>query len=199
MEHTETPLRVGVIIGSVRPGRRAEGVARWVLAGARQRPDVEAELVDIADHRLPVLDEPQPAAMGRYENAHTLAWSQTIAGFDAYVIVTPEYNRSIPGPLKNAIDFLYAEWHDKAAGFVSYGIDACGARAVEHLRLVMGELQVADVRATVALSLRSDFDGDRFSPQPWRVDDLNRMLDQLVAWGRAMRDVRARKRTAVLQ
>jgi NAD(P)H-dependent FMN reductase len=199
MEHTETPLRVGVIVGSVRPGRRAEAVARWVLAAAQQRPDVEAELVDLADHRLPVLDEPQPAALGRYENAHTLAWSQTIAGFDAYVIVTPEYNRSIPGPLKNAIDFLYAEWHDKAAGFVSYGIDACGARAVEHLRLVMGELQVADVRATVALSLQSDFDGDRFAPQPWRADDLHRMLDQLAAWGRAMRDVRARKRAAVLQ
>ena len=95
---------------------------------------------------------------GRFVHPHTAAWAEAIAGFDAFVFVTPEYNRSIPGALKNAIDFLYYEWNDKAAGFVSYGVDAGGARAVEHLRVVMGELRVADVRTQVALSLHNDFE-----------------------------------------
>lgn len=187
MDHA---LRVAVILGSVRPGRKAEAVGRWVQRHAARRPGVEIELVDIAAYRLPVLDEPLPAAYGRYARPHTKAWADTIATFDGYVFVTPEYNRSIPGPLKNAIDYLYAEWHNKAAGFVSYGIDAAGTRAVEHLRVVMGELQVADVRAQVALSLNGDFDGDAFAPAPHRDRQLDTMLDQLIAWSRALRSVR---------
>ncbi|GAB3161862.1 NADPH-dependent FMN reductase [Microbispora hainanensis] len=183
-------LAVAVIVGSVRPGRRGEAVARWVQGRAARRERLAAEVVDIAGYHLPVLDEPWPAAYGRYDRPHTKAWADAIARFDAYVIVTPEYNRSIPGPLKNAIDYLYREWHNKAAGFVSYGIDAGGARAVEHLRVVMGELQVADVRAQVALSLAADFDGEDFAPGPRRDRELDVLLDQLTAWGTALRGVR---------
>ncbi|MEV4326944.1 NADPH-dependent FMN reductase [Microbispora rosea] len=183
-------LTLAVIVGSVRPGRRGEAVARWVQGRAARREHLAAELVDIADYHLPVLDEPWPAAHGRYDRPHTKAWADAIARFDAYVFVTPEYNRSIPGPLKNAIDYLYREWHNKAAGFVSYGIDAGGARAVEHLRVVMGELQVADVRAQVALSLAADFDGEDFTPGPGRDRELDVLLDQLTAWGAALRAVR---------
>ena len=94
--------------------------------------------------------------MNQYSKPHTKAWAAKIATFDAFVFVTPEYNHSTSGALKNAIDFLYREWNDKAAGFVGYG-GAGGTRAVEHLRLIMGEIKVADVRAQVALSMHDRF------------------------------------------
>lgn len=186
------PLRIAVILGSTRPGRRGDAIARWVLEQARTRDDAEVDLVDLAAYDLPLLDEPAPAAHGpdHYAHAHTKAWAETIASYDAYIFVTPEYNHSIPGALKNAIDFLYREWHNKAAGFVSYGIDAGGSRATEHLRLVMGELQVADVRASVALSLMDDYADGEFAPQPHRVRYLDALLDQLVSWGHALKTVR---------
>ncbi len=110
--------------------------------------------------------------------------------YDGYVFVTPEYNHSTSGALKNAIDFLYGEWNNKAAGFVSYG-SAGGTRAVEHLRLIMGELQVADVRAQVALSLFTDFENFRaFTPAPQQEDSVNAMLDQVVAWSGALKGLR---------
>ncbi len=184
-------LRTAIIIGSTRPGRKAAAVAAWVNQIASSRDDATFELVDLADYELPVLDELLPAVYGRYQHFHTNAWAETIASFDAFLFVTPEYNRSIPGALKNAIDFLYGEWLNKAAGFVSYGIDAGGVRAVEHLRLVMSEFQVADVRAQVTLSLRDDFDGDTFTPQPHRCKSLDILLDRLTAWGTALKTVRA--------
>src|SRR5438067_4700138 len=141
-------LRIAIIIGSSRPGRKGEAVAKWACEIAQKRSDVEFELVDIKDFNLPLLDEPMPPIMGQYSQEHTKQWAAKIGSFDAYVFVTPEYNHGTSGALKNAIDFLYAEWNNKAAGFVSYG-SALGARAVENLRLVMGELQIADVRAQV--------------------------------------------------
>jgi NAD(P)H-dependent FMN reductase len=127
--------RIAIIIGSTRPGRKAEAIAQWVLDIARKRGDAEYELVDIAEYNLPHLDEAMPPSMGQYSKAHTKAWAEKIASFDGFVFVTPEYNHSTSGALKNAIDFLYREWNNKAAGFVSYG-SAGGVRAVEHLRLV---------------------------------------------------------------
>ena len=137
-------LRIAIIIGSTRPGRKGEAVAKWVYEIAQKRSDAEFELVDIKDFNLPLLDEPMSPIMGQYTHEHTKTWSAKIASFDAYVFVTPEYNHATSGALKNAIDFLYHEWVNKAAGFVGYG-GAAGTRAVENLRLVMGELQVADV------------------------------------------------------
>jgi NAD(P)H-dependent FMN reductase len=145
-------LRIAIIIGSTRPGRNGESVARWVYEIAQQREDAEFELVDIKDFNLPLLDEPVPPSLGQYTKEHTKAWAAKIDSFDAYVFVTPEYNHGTSAALKNAIDFLYKEWNNKAAGFVGYG-SALGARAVEHLRLVMGELQVADVRTGRAFTL----------------------------------------------
>src|SRR3979411_1417354 len=120
-------LRIAVIIGSTRPGRKGEAVAKWVYEIAQKRSDAEFELVDIKDFNLPLLDEPVPPIMGQYSKPHTKAWAAKIGSFDAYVFVTPEYNHGISGALKNAIDFLFAEWNNKAAGFVSYG-GASGAR-----------------------------------------------------------------------
>ena len=184
-------LRIAIVTGSTRPGRNNEAVARWVYELARRRQDAQFEFVDIADYALPLLDEPASAMFGKYAKPHTKAWSEKIGTFDGYVFVTPEYNHSVSGALKNAIDFLYREWNDKAAGFVSYGGGASGARAVEHLRLVMAELKVATVRAQVLLSLVTDFEGFRsFRPLPQREGELTELLDQVVAWAAALRTVR---------
>lgn len=183
-------LKLAIIIGSTRPGRKAEAVARWVHEIATRRDDAEFELVDIQDFNLPLLDEPVPPSMGQYTHPHTQAWSAKIDSFDAYVFVTPEYNHGTSGALKNAIDYLYREWNNKAAGFVSYG-SAGGTRAVEHLRLVMGELQVADVRSQVMLSLRTDFENyTTFKPAPHHEKSVNAMLDQVIAWGGALKTLR---------
>ena len=184
-------LRIAIILGSTRPGRKTEPVSRWVLDHARTRGDAEYELVDIAEFDLPLLDEPIPPSQHKYSKDHTKRWSEKIASFDGYVFVTPEYNHSTSGALKNAIDFLYHEWNNKAAGFVSFGSSG-GTRAVEHLRLIMGELQIADVRSQVALSLFTDFENfSAFKPQALHEKSLKSMLDQLVAWSGAMKTVRA--------
>jgi NAD(P)H-dependent FMN reductase len=183
--------KIGIILGSTRPGRNGEAVARWVTDIASQRTDAEFELVDLLDYKLPHLDEAMPPSLGQYSHPHTLEWAAKIASFDGYVMVTPEYNHSTSGALKNAIDFLYAEWNNKAVGFVSYG-GAGGTRAVEHLRLIAGELQLADVRAQVALSLLTDFENYRvFKPADHQRDSVNAMLDQLVAWSTALAPLRA--------
>ncbi|WP_198117462.1 NADPH-dependent FMN reductase [Massilia rhizosphaerae] len=183
-------IKIGIIVGSTRPGRKAPDVARWVLDIAGMRADAVFELVDIQDFDLPLLDEPVPPSFGMYAHPHTKAWAAAIAGFDGYVFVTPEYNHGTSGALKNAIDFLYREWNNKAAGFVGYG-SAGGARAIESLRLVMGELMVADVRAQVMLSLRTDFDDfTTFNPAAHHEQAVDAMLDQVVAWSRALKTLR---------
>ncbi len=163
-------LKIGIIIGSTRPGRRAPEVATWLLDIANTRSDAAFEIIDIKDFDLPVLDEPMPPSMGKYAQKHTKKWAATIDALDGFVFVTPEYNHSISGALKNAIDFVYREWNNKAAGFVSYGTTG-GARAVEHLRGIMAEVQVADVRAHVSLSLFTDYESfSAFTPAPRHVD-----------------------------
>ncbi|GAA5020249.1 NADPH-dependent FMN reductase [Streptomyces siamensis] len=182
--------RIGIIIGSTRPGRNGEAVANWVHAIASQRTDAEFEIVDLLDYKLPHLDEAMPPSLGQYSQPHTREWADKIGSFDGFVIVTPEYNHSTSGVLKNAIDFLYAEWNNKAVGFVSYGSTG-GTRAVEHLRLVAGELQMADVRSQVALSLFTDFENfSVFRPSDIHLDGLNTMLDQLLNWSNALRYLR---------
>jgi NAD(P)H-dependent FMN reductase len=186
--------RVAIILGSTRPGRRGEPVAQWVYERASKRGDAEFELVDLADYPLPHLDEPMPPSVGQYANKHTFEWSEKIASFDAFIFVTPEYNHSTSAVLKNAIDYLYKEWNNKACGFVSYGSSAGGARAVEHLRLVAGEVQMADVRSQVALSLFTDFENfAAFNPSERHDVPLNTMLDQVIAWGTALRTLREAK------
>ena len=183
-------IKVAIVVGSTRPGRKAEAVARWVHGIATKRSDAEFEVVDIKDFDLPLLDEAMPPAMGQYDQPHTKAWAAKVAAFDGYVFVTPEYNHGPSGALKNAIDYLYREWNNKAAGFVGYG-SAGGVRAVEQLRLVMGELQVADVRAQVALSLFTDFENfTTFKPAPMHEKSVNTMLDQVIAWGGALKTLR---------
>ena len=196
MADEQNTLRIGIILGSTRPNRNGEAVARWVYELASTRGDADYEFVDLKDFNLPLLDEPIPPSQGKYSQPHTKAWAQKVDTFDAFVFVTPEYNHSTSGALKNALDFLYKEWNNKAAGFVSYG-SAGGVRAVEALRLIMGELQIADVRAQVMLSLFTDFENfTTFKPAAHHEQTLKTMLDQLLAWGAAMRTVRRGARSA---
>lgn len=186
-------LKFAIIIGSTRPGRVGEAVARWVYELAKKRKDAQFELVDIEDFHLPLLDEPVPPSMGKYSKEHTKKWAARIASFDGYIFVTPEYNHGISGALKNAIDFLYAEWNNKAAGFVGY-CSAGGARAVEHLRLVMAEVQVATVRNQVMLSLHDDFENySVFKPREFHEKTLGQVFDQVVAWGGALQALREKR------
>jgi NAD(P)H-dependent FMN reductase len=182
--------KIGIIIGSTRPNRVGKSVADWVYSIAQARTDAEFELIDIVDYNLPLLDEPIPPSQDQYSKEHTKRWGEKIASLDGFIFVTPEYNHSTSGALKNAIDFLYKEWNNKAAGFVSYG-SIGGFRAVECLRLIMGELQVADVRLQVGFSLRDDFENwTVLKPNPHHESALNKMIDQLIPWAEAMMTVR---------
>src|SRR6476661_1365314 len=184
-------MRIGIILGSTRPNRIGEQVATWVLEHAAGRDDAEFELVDLREHPLPHLDEPMPPSLGQYQNEHTRRWAAKIASFDGFVIVTPEYNHGPSGVLKNALDFLYAEWNNKAVGFVSYG-NAGGARAVEQLRMAAAELQMADVRQQVALSLFTDFENySIFKPGYYNAPNLHVMIDQVIAWSGALAPLRS--------
>jgi NAD(P)H-dependent FMN reductase len=199
-------IRIAVILGSTRPGRRGEAVARWVAEVAARHPaaavgEATFELVDLADYALPLLDEPVPAIFGQYQNETTRRWADAIGSFDGFVFVTPEYNHSMTAALKNAVDHLFAEWNDKAAGFVSYGVHG-GTRAVEHLRLALAEVKVAGVRSQVVLSVFADFDYTgcdmtdptsvgRFTPQEQQEPAVNTMLDEVIAWSVALKPLRA--------
>ncbi len=193
-----SPIRIGIIIGSTRPGRNGAKVAEWVREiAAAHAPGVEFELVDLLDFPLPHFDEPISPARQSSQHEQALAWAAEIDGFDGFVFVTPEYNHSISGVLKNAIDYLYTEWNDKAAAIVSYG-GAGGARAAEHLRLILGEVQIADVRQQVALSLIHDFEGySELRPTDMLTAQVGVMVDQLVAWSGALRTVREAKGAAI--
>ncbi len=187
--------KIALIVGSTRPNRKALDVANWALEIARKRGDATYEIVDIADFDLPVLDEPVPPSMQKYAHGHTKRWSEVIASYDGYVFITPEYNHSISGALKNAIDFVYHEWTNKAAGFISYGTTG-GVRAVEHLRGIVAELQIADVRGHVSLSLYTDFENfTTFRPGPGHEPQLGVMLGQLVTWSKALKTVREEQAT----
>ena len=179
------PLPVAVIIGSTREGRAGEAIAEWFAAQAGQREDLELSILDLVDFRFPA----------RYPDLATPSMSRFVAligAADAFVVVTPEYNRSFPASLKQAIDFAYDEWRAKPVGFVSYGCRSDGVYAVEQLRTVFTELQAVTMRDAVGFNLLDGSFAD--GGPPTDVDGATRatatMLDQLGWWGRALRDAR---------
>lgn len=189
--------RIAIIVGSTRPGRNSRAVADWFHRIATEHvttlePPAQFSVLDLADFDLPHLNEETPAAMGApYTHAETRRWSSAVSSFDGYVVVTPEYNHSVPGVLKDAMDYLYLEWHDKSIGFVSYGL-AGGVRATEHLRTIAAELKLADVRATVALSIFTDFeDMSILLPADHQRAIAHELIDQVLAWSRALSHLRA--------
>lgn len=176
---------ISVIVGSTRVGRFSEKPARWILQHLRKREGVDARLLDLRDFPMPFFDQPVPPAMpGRAAFEHTVVqrWTAAIAQSDGFVFVIPEYNYGPPAVLKNAIDWVYPEWHRKAAGFVSYG-SVGGARSVQQLRETAIEIQLAPVRSSVHIpvaTLRAHYQGgdvdaglaELEAPAAAMVDDL---------------------------
>lgn len=174
-------MKVGIIIGSIREGRKGESVGRWVHELASRRDDASYELVDLKSFDVPLLTAAvQPgSARKRYDSAAVTAWSAAVDACDAFVFITPEYNHGVPGGLKNAYDSLGPEWVGKPVAFVSYG-GAGGVRAVEHWRAVVANFQQFDVRAQVALSTFTQWTDGAFTPAVRHRDEVTAMLDQLV-------------------
>lgn len=177
-------LNIGIILGSTRQGRVSPQVGEWVKGIAETRGDANYEIVDIADFNLPFLGTTDGTEPG------IAAWNEKLAGLDGFVFIVQEYNHSITGALKNALDFAREGWNNKAAGIVSYGSTG-GARAAEHLRGICGELKIADVRTHPTLSLFTDFEnGSEFKPQALHLDNVNGMLDEVVSWSGALKTIR---------
>lgn len=181
---TNPKLKIGIILGSTRQGRVSPQVGEWVKGIADQRGDADYEIVDISDYNLPFLGTTDGSEPG------IAAWNQKLASLDGFVFVVQEYNHSITGALKNAIDFAREAWYNKAAGIVSYGSTG-GARAAEHLRGILGEVKVADVRTHPTLSLFTDFEnGSVFKPQDLHQTNMTAMLDEVIAWSGALKTIR---------
>jgi NAD(P)H-dependent FMN reductase len=176
-------LNIGIVTGTVREGRVSPQVAAWVKEVADQRNDANYEIVDLKDFNLGFLS-------GWQDVGANVPWNNKLKEFDGYIFITAEYNHSLPGVFKNALDLLKTELASKAAGIVSYG-SLGGARAAEHLRNILAELQVATVRTHPALSLFNDFENmSVFKPLPLHKDTVNTMLDQLIPWSTALKTVR---------
>jgi NAD(P)H-dependent FMN reductase len=191
------PLRLGIILGSTRTGRFADRPGAWFAELAGKRAELAVELVDLRDYPLPFFDEPKSPFREPSKHEVAVRWGRKVAELDAFVFVTGEYNHGIPASLKNALDYLYAEWTRKPAGYVSYG-GAGGARGVEQLRLNLIELQVAPVRSAVHIG-RPEFHemllhGKTFADFPYLEPSANMMLDDLIWWGHALRAARANAR-----
>lgn len=182
-EITMSKLNIGIILGSTRQGRLSPQVGEWVKRVADERGDANYEIVDIADFKLPLLGEADATEQAT-------AWNSKLASLDGFVFIVQEYNHSISASLKNALDYARDAWNNKAAGIVSYG-SVGGARAAEHLRGILGELSVADVRVHPALSLFTDFEnGTVFKPADLHLTNVNGMLDQVLAWSGALKTLR---------
>jgi len=181
-EQTMSKLNIGIILGSTRQGRVSPQVGAWVKGIADLRGDANYEIVDIADYKLPFLGEADAPGIA--------VWNRKLASLDGFVFIVQEYNHSITGALKNALDLAREAWNNKAAGIVSYG-GTGGARAAEHLRGICGELKIADVRTHPMLSLYTDFEnGSEFKPQPLHQANVNTMLDEVVSWSGALKTIR---------
>jgi len=176
-------LNIGIIVGTTREGRVSPQVASWVQEKAKTINNNNYTIVDIKDFKLPLLGETA-------DTTGIEKWNQTLAGLDGFIFVTGEYNHSLPASLKNALDSAKEVWANKPAGIVSYG-SVGGTRAAEHLRTILGELQMADVRGHVALSMFTDFEHwQTFKPQPLHDQNMGLLLTQLDAWGNALKTIR---------
>lgn len=181
----EEPLRLAVLIGSTRQGRVGDRIAHWFADVAGLRSEFDVDTVDLADYIFPADLPAQPTA-------DMAAFTGRIDRADAYAVVTPEYNRSFPASLKQAIDFGYDEWQAKPAGFVGYGCHSRGMYAVEALRGVFTELHVATMRTSVGIDLLDDPGPDGPPFDTTALDHAARgLLDQLAWWGYALRAARA--------
>lgn len=186
---------IKIIIGSTRPGRFGNQPAEWIKSLSDEQGDHRFEIVDLAEVNLPLLDEPTPALYGNYTQEHTKNWSKIIDEADGFIFVTPEYNHSAPAALKNAIDYLAAEWRHKPVAFVSYGVEG-GVRAVEDLRVVAGNLSMYTLYETVALVnywAQLGEDGT-FTPADDQTTKAKKLLDAVTFWADQFKEARTKLR-----
>jgi NAD(P)H-dependent FMN reductase len=179
-------LHVAIIIGSNRSGRFGPVVGRWFAGLAEEHEGLRPDVIDLGDLEV-------PSVLGVSEDHERLSHvTAVLERADGFVVVTPEYNHSFPGTLKNFIDLHFTQWQAKPVGFVSYGGRAGGQRAVEHLRQVFPELHAVTIRETVSIHYPSGrFDADGRCSDPEAAGAAKAMLDQLAWWGHALRDARA--------
>lgn len=193
----ETIVRIGVVLASVREGRRGEAFARWMVGLAAERPGVEVELLDLKEWALPPYahrDTPNVAEKAYPPGSLERRWGERIAALDGFILVTPEYNHSFPASLKSALDAVYAPWNHKPAAFASYGGFAAGARAVEQLRLVAVELRMVPVRDEVNVRLPGYAADEKGHPaDPLYGKKAKALLDDLLWWARVLKEGRERR------
>jgi NAD(P)H-dependent FMN reductase len=184
--------RLSIIIGSTRPGRAGLPIADWFADRARGHGGFEIDVVDLAELNLPMLDEPNHPRLRQYTHQHTKDWSARIAGSDAFVIVTPEYNHGYSAPVKNAIDYLHHEWHYKPVGFVSYGGVAAGTRAMQQLKQVVTALRMLPLTDAVNIPFHTQFldDDGRVQANEVMEQAADVMLDELVRVAETLRPLR---------
>lgn len=184
-------MKIGIIIGSTRRGRVGASIGQWVAEVAGQRSDAEFEVLDLAAFDLPLFDAPMPpmALQRNYDSEAVSRWSAAVDACDAFVFVTPEYNHSVPGGMKNAVDHLGPEWLHKGVTFVGYAYEG-GVRAIEHWRLILANFHMHATRAHVGLSLITDMGENGFAPAERRAAEVNNALDELIALTNATKVLR---------
>jgi NAD(P)H-dependent FMN reductase len=186
-----------VIIASTRPGRSGLPIGNWFIEHARAQGAFTVDVADLAELKLPLLDEPNHPRLRKYQHPHTEAWSAHIDNADAIVVVTAEYNHGYPAPLKNALDFLHQEWADKPIGFVSYGGVAAGTRAVQQLKQVVTALRMVPTVEAVNIPFHAQFmdDDGRFQPNEIVSQSADALLSELARLNTALSPLRTLRTT----
>jgi len=189
---TKPVLRI--IIGSTRPGRVGPSVAAWITERAVEHGGFDVQVTDLAELNLPMLDEPNHPRLRQYTHQHTRDWSALVDASDAFIFVTPEYNYGFNAALKNAIDYLFHEWHNKPAGIVSYGGIAAGTRATQMLKQVLTALKIMPVPEAVNIPfVAQHLDEDkRFKSTEVIEASATAMLDEVLRWAESLTPLRTR-------
>lgn len=182
-----------IIIASTRPGRKGPAVANWFLKCVEHFPDFEVEVLDLKEIDLPMMNEPEHPRFQKYSHEHTKSWSRIIAGADAFVVVTPEYNFSYPAPLKNALDYLFAEWNEKPMAFVSYGGISGGTRSVQDIKGPVTTLGMVPLMQAVNIPFFSQFiNAEGIFEGDERLErSADAMLKKLLRLTKALKEMRA--------
>ncbi|MBD0257288.1 MAG: NAD(P)H-dependent oxidoreductase [Cytophagales bacterium] len=185
--------KLKVISSTTRPGRKGPALTAWLAAIARQHPEFEVEVLDLAEINLPMMNEPFHPKLQKYQHEHTRQWSATIAEADAFVMVTAEYNSGIPAPLKNALDYLGKEWAHKPVAIVSYGGVSAGTRSAQMLKSVLATLKMVPLVETVAIPFFDQFINGQgvFVPNPISEKAAHDMVAELFRWATALKPLRS--------
>ncbi len=181
-----------IIIASTRPGRKGPSIAKWIYDKALTHAAFNVELLDLAEINLPFLDEPEHPRLKKYHHEHTKKWSATIDSADAFIMVTPEYNFSMPATLKNALDFLFQEWGKKPVAFVSYGGMSGGIRSVQTLKQVVTTLKMMPLPESIALPFFTKHIDENgvFKGDEQLDKSASALLKELESWTGALKTIR---------